>query len=52
MYTPSLLVRLVGEIEKFDDRKKVRRWKNKRIVKIKFFFMCIWLEEWKTHLFG
>ena len=44
----GLRVRLVGEVEKWKDGKLVRGWKNKRIEKIWFSLMCVWLEGWKS----
>ena len=40
----GLRVRLVGGVEKWEDGKLVRGWNSKRIEKIWFSLMCVWLE--------
>ena len=44
----GLRVCLVGGVEKWEDGKLERGWKSKRIEKIWFSLMCVWLEGWKS----
>ena len=51
VFTPTnhnLRVRLVGGVEKWENEKLVRGWKSRRIKKIWFSLMCVWLEGWKS----
>ena len=45
---PRLRLCLVGEVEKWEDRKLVGGWKIGRIEKFWFSLMCVWLEGWKS----
>ena len=38
----------MGKVEKWEDEKFVGRWKSRRIEKIWFSFICVWLEGWKS----
>ena len=44
----SLSVRFVGGVEKWQDGKLVGVWKSRRIEKIWFSLIFVWLEGWKS----